>query len=98
MNFSEKSGKLVLEMAAISGVTYETKFIGTKRSTPEVTGEVFATVKGNSAEYEMTGEEVYLRAVVNSSRPHPNPSYDGQLEQAWTQPVGWRKALEAVEK
>jgi hypothetical protein len=30
---------------------------------------------------------------VTSSMDHPNPSYDGQKEQAWTQPVGWKKLI-----
>ena len=83
-------------MKKIDSVSYETKFIGTRRSTPEITGEVFATVGGDRAEYELTGDELYVRAVVTSSRPHANPSYKGQQEQAWIQPVGWRTALEAA--
>ncbi len=78
-----------IEMTQIEGVSYETKFIGTRRSTPETTGEVFETVRGSLAVYKLTGDELYVRAVVTSSRSHPNPSYPDQHEQAWTQPVGW---------
>jgi hypothetical protein len=52
-------------------------------------GEVFQTVKGLRASYDLTGEELYVRAVVTSSRAADDPSYEGQLRQAWTQPVGW---------
>lgn len=80
-----------LNMKTVEGVTYETKFIGTRRSTPNTTGEIFETITGNSAEYQLTGDELYVRAVVTSSHAHKNPSYPGQHQQAWTQPIGWRK-------
>jgi len=53
-------------------------------------GEVLATVEGVAPSYRLTGEELYVRAVVTSSKPHPDPSFEGQRQQAWTQPVGWR--------
>ena len=61
----------------------------TRRYSADV-GQVFAEVSGNNPSYKLTGKELYVRAVVNSSKPHPNPSYDGQHEQAWIQPVGWK--------
>ncbi|GAG36213.1 unnamed protein product, partial [marine sediment metagenome] len=94
INYDRGSRTHVVEITELEGVSYETKFIGTRRTTPEITGEVFATVSGNRAEYELTGDELYIRAVVTSSRSHANPSYEGQREQAWTQPVGWRHFLE----
>ena len=54
-------------------------------------GETLATVAGSTASYELTGDELYVRAVITSTRSHPDPSFDGQTEQAWTQPVGWQK-------
>ena len=96
IDYDQSARKQVVEMKKIDGVSYETKFIGTRRSTPEVTGEVFATVGGDRAEYEFNGDELYVRAVVTSSRPHVNPSYKDQREQAWIQPVGWRRDLEAA--
>jgi hypothetical protein len=65
----------------------------TKRYSADV-GKTFATVKGVNPTYTLTGKEFYIRAVVTSSRPHPDPSYKGQKEQAWTQPVGWERWLE----
>jgi hypothetical protein len=52
--------------------------------------QVVATVPGLSPSYRLTGRELYVRAVVNSSLPAEDPVYDGQRRQAWTQPVGWR--------
>ena len=60
----------------------------TKRYSDDV-GKVLATVEGTTARYELTGKELYVRAVVTSNRPPENPSFQGQRSQAWTQPVGW---------
>lgn len=91
VNYDRASRKHRIEITPVDGVSFETKFIGTRHSSPEVTGEVFASLPGTTAEYQLTGDELYVRAVVNSTREHPNPSYAGQKEQAWTQPIGWRK-------
>jgi hypothetical protein len=56
-------------------------------------GQVLATVKGTTPSYELKGDELYVRAVVTSTRPHRDPSFKGQLEQAWTQPVGWQRRV-----
>jgi hypothetical protein len=53
-------------------------------------GETLATVSGLSAEYQLQGDELYVRAVVTSTLPHHDPSFEGQRQQAWTQPVGWQ--------
>lgn len=65
------------------------ELIATRRYSADV-GQVFAKVTGATATYKLTGKELYVRAVVTSSKPHQNPSFDKQTEQAWTQPVGWR--------
>jgi hypothetical protein len=52
-------------------------------------GAVLATVEGVEAEYRLTGSELYVRAVVTSSQPPADPVWEGQKQQAWTQPVGW---------
>jgi hypothetical protein len=53
-------------------------------------GGVFATVTGESPSYALTGDELYVRALVTSTLPHSDPSFEGQRQQAWTQPVGWQ--------
>jgi hypothetical protein len=50
-------------------------------------GMVLAEVKGAKASYTPKGDELYVRAKVISSRPHPNPSQKGDFETAWTQPI-----------
>jgi len=62
-----------------------------RRTYSDEVGKTFATFKGRSVEFQMTGKELYVRATISSSRKHPNPSFDGQLEQAWIQPVVWMK-------
>lgn len=52
-------------------------------------GKVLATVDGIAPAYTLTGDELYVRAVVTSSKPHHDPSFTDQRQQAWTQPVGW---------
>ena len=65
------------------------------RDTPEI-GKVFATVSGPNPQYKLTGNELYVRAVVTSDQRHADPSYAGQQKQAWTQPVGWRQRTPAT--
>lgn len=53
--------------------------------------EVGAALKSaenvTQASYQCDGDELYVRAVVTSSRMHPNPSKEGEFERAWVQPV-----------
>jgi len=58
---------------------------------PEV-GKVLSRVEGNSAAYQLTGKELYVRAVIRSDKPIPNaPKGSVLLQEAWCQPVGWQK-------
>lgn len=57
-------------------------------------GKVLATVEGTNPRYNLTGDELYVRAVVTSSSPPENPSFPNQKAQAWTQPIGWQKWVE----
>ena len=58
-------------------------------SSPAI-GKVLATATGETPQYRLTGRELYVRAVVTADQDHPDPSFKGQQQQAWTQPVGWR--------
>lgn len=55
----------------------------------EDVGAVLATVSGIRPTYQFKGDELYVRAVVTSTKPHSDPTLPEQTEQAWTQPVGW---------
>lgn len=82
---------LALEIKPIDGVEYTIAFIGTRKGYDATAantgiGEVFATVKGNTATFTYPEDALYVRATITSSRKHPNPSFEGQMEQAWIQP------------
>lgn len=67
-------------------------FRTTKKYSHDV-GLVLSTVEGASPSYQLTGKELYVRAVVTSTKPHVDPSFKDQKQQAWTQPVGWQERL-----
>jgi hypothetical protein len=50
-------------------------------------GKVVATSADARPSYRLTGNELYVRAKVTSTKPHPNPYAKGDVEVAWTQPV-----------
>lgn len=52
-------------------------------------GEVLAEVPGPNPVYRLAGDELYVRAVVVSSRAPAVPSTEHPFRRAWTQPVGW---------
>ncbi|MDF1849459.1 MAG: hypothetical protein P1U85_01405 [Verrucomicrobiales bacterium] len=95
ISFNRDSGELSVEAKPEDGVEYTFDFIGTRKgydAAAEETGigEVFVTAKGNAASFRIPQDALYLRVTVTSSRRHPNPSFPGQKEQAWTQPMGWK--------
>lgn len=53
----------------------------------EEIGKVLRRVEGTRARYVATGDEIYVRARVISTKRHPNPYAEGDVEMAWTQPV-----------
>lgn len=58
----------------------------TRKYSSEV-GSILKSANDVSATYEFTGQELYVRARITSSRKHPNPSTPNEFEMAWTQPV-----------
>lgn len=52
-------------------------------------GKVLATVKGTTPSYKLTGNELYVRATVTSSKPARDPVFKDQMQQVWVQPIGW---------
>jgi hypothetical protein len=55
----------------------------------DTVGAVFAMRTGPLVSYQLTGDELYVRATVSSDHAPENPSYSNQVKQAWTQPIGW---------
>jgi len=83
------STELGLSIRVEPGVTYTTEFIGAvyEEGSPAPIATVLHTTTDNPARYTRTGEELYVRARVTSSAPHPRPYREGDRQQAWTQPV-----------
>jgi hypothetical protein len=50
-------------------------------------GAVLREVKGTQASYTLSGDEIYVRAKVVSSKKKVNGSVENEFECAWTQPV-----------
>jgi hypothetical protein len=58
----------------------------TRRYSDDV-GKVLKSVTGTSATYQFAGDEIYVRALVTSSKLHSNPGEKDELERAWVQPI-----------
>jgi hypothetical protein len=99
LEFNGITGTLSVAVVPKAGVTYTIEFIGTPEGTDPTKqgdgsysadiGKVLSTVSGTSASYTLTGDELYVRVHVRSSKTMDNPPRDSiQYEGAWTQPVG----------
>ena len=88
---------LAVKIQPKQGVTFKTEFIGSMKSTggesglppASEVGKVLATSDSLNPTYQLQGGELYVRAVVTSSLAADDPAFANQLQQAWTQPVGW---------
>jgi hypothetical protein len=56
----------------------------------EEVGKLLASSESTEASYQMTGDELYVRAIITTDKVMKNPATPGQLQKAWTQPVGWK--------
>lgn len=102
VHFDAEAKTLRLKIEPEDDATYKTEFIATRLPEREAAGQshelpakedigvVIATSDSLTPSYQLTGNELYVRAVVTSSQPHRDPSFPDQNKQAWTQPVGWR--------
>ena len=92
-----KDGTLSIEIDEEEGVEYFTEFIGTRveDGLAPVPGQHLMITNENPAVYEMTGNELYVRARITSSRFHPRPYAEGDKETAWVQPVRPRSTPES---
>jgi len=84
------AGRYTVEIVAEDGVEYVTRFMGSRLDdsrTSDTASEILAQTSTNPASYPYEGDELFVRAVVESSRPHPNPHFEGDRERAWLQPV-----------
>jgi hypothetical protein len=80
--------RITIEIEPEAGVTYITRFIGTRSHSNDV-GAILAEVPGLLPDYRFKGDERYVRAIVTSSKRHVDPLTGNLLdfEKAWIQPV-----------
>ena len=100
---------LSVEIDALPGVTYTTRYIGTRKGFDtavkpvadplgnplpgssliysDTIGVVLHETTELTSRYELTGDELYVRATITSDRPMENPPVPGDVEMAWVQPV-----------
>lgn len=106
IQFDPKTNQLKLAIQRVDGVEYETHFIVVDRPSEGLIDDsialqdlkiesipkayVKAKFKGVDPSYKLDGSELYVRAVVYSNRAPVDPVWKEQLEQAWTQPIGWK--------
>ena len=77
----------VLSYTAHTGTPAATvRIVATRRYSPDI-GRTLATVRGTTATYQLTGDELYVRAIVESDAPPERPSKESLLKRAWTQPL-----------
>jgi len=72
------------------GVTFTIQFIGTRVSDGKAgrIGEILRQSNGTSSSYRFSGDELYIRARIVSSRMQEHPASGEEApEYAWTQPV-----------
>ena len=88
-DFGVYGGRFSVAIAKDAETTFTTRFIGTRAIGGVLgpIGEVLHETTDNPAVYPLRGDELFVRAVVVSSRPHPNPYAEGDRETAWVQPV-----------
>ena len=91
VSFDPSERTLSVKINGEEGVRYVTEFVATLNDTSEGDriGRRMAKLEGLSPSYTMRGNELYIRAIITSDKPHVDPSFEGQTQQAWTQPVGW---------
>jgi hypothetical protein len=80
-------GILSLKVNAVAGVSYTIQFFGADKNKTSPVGRLLKEVNGTQASYALTGDDLYVRAKIISTKPKENPYHEGDMETAWTQPV-----------
>lgn len=78
--------KIAIRVKKEDTVTYKIQFIGVRKGGNR--SELLKEVAGTEAEYVLSSKDLFVRARIISSRIKEDSGVDGDLETAWTQPVG----------
>lgn len=77
--------EIELKIKAEAGVSYTIEFIGVRKGSDK--SEVFKTVNGTEASFNLAKDMLFVRARISSSKVKENPFQEGDFEMAWTQPI-----------
>ena len=88
-DFSSDGATYRIDLAPREGEQLTVRFVGTRGGDhgDQTVGAVLMETTENPAVYRFQGDELYVRAVVVSSIPHPDPAESGDPQSAWLQPV-----------
>jgi hypothetical protein len=88
-NIEIYNDRIKISVISEGGINYKIRFIGTLKdcTTTHKFGELLKEVSDSDAEYQFAGNEMYVRAVIISSKLKVNPYKEGEFEVAWIQPV-----------
>ncbi len=84
-DFSVTSRYYRISVLEEPGIQYTIQFIGCRKGNNHA--EILDERTGAEAEYRYTGDELFVRAKVISSKPKSNPFAEGDTEVAWLQPA-----------
>lgn len=92
VRFAPETNTLEIEIAGSDETDGKvtTQIIGTLRGEegdPALVGKPLASYSTRKIRHQLSGDEWFVRATITSDRAHPLPSFPGQKQQAWTQPV-----------
>lgn len=84
-SLEQSNGKIELSIESEAGINYTTHFVGVKKGS--TVSEVFKSIEGNTASFEIADDMLFVRARVESTKIKENPFQKGDFETAWTQPI-----------
>ncbi|MBD2756353.1 histidinol-phosphatase [Spirosoma validum] len=77
---------LTIRVKPEPNVTYRIQFFGVRKGRQQA--ELLQEVADTNATYALTDEVLFVRSKIISSKPKYNPFMPGDVETAWTQPIG----------
>lgn len=80
-----KNNMLHVEVEPDGGIFYNIDFIGVRKG--ETKSTVLASFPGPKGQFEVTGDYLFVRAKVTSTKKRTNPIAEDENEAAWVQPV-----------
>lgn len=69
------------------GIQYTIEFIGAVKGQDRAV--VLKKVSGSKADFKILPDHLFVRARITSTKQKVNPFQEGDVEMAWTQPVGY---------